>query len=210
MPARFSTFSVTSAGPVSMMQGSEPMEAKARMRARGFRPCDLPASLVPSSTAAAPSTMPRRIAGVMDVVELLDLRIALLRHRIEAREFAQLRERRLERRQRLHRRIGAHMLVMVEDGLAENVLHRHDRLLEIAVLPRIRRALLAFDRIGVDVVAREAVERRDQIGADALRREIGLDRDLRIDRPRRRPMRPCRRGSWIRRRRRWSCPTGRT
>ncbi len=58
MPARFSTFFVTSTGPVSMIAGSEPILANARMRARGFSPALAPASLVPISTAAAPSTMP--------------------------------------------------------------------------------------------------------------------------------------------------------
>ena len=44
-------------------------------------------------------------------------------------------------------------------------------------------ALLALDRIGVDVVAREAVFGGDQVGRDALRQEVGLHRDRRIDRP---------------------------
>ena len=47
----------------------------------------------------------------------------------------------------------------------------------------LRRALLRLDRIGVDIVAREAVFRRDQIGRDALRQEVGGDGDARIDRP---------------------------
>ena len=58
MPAFLSTFSVTSSGPVSMIAGSEPMLANARMRARGFLPIFAPDSLLPISTAAAPSTMP--------------------------------------------------------------------------------------------------------------------------------------------------------
>ena len=41
MPALFSTFSVTAIGPVSMIAGSEPILAKALMRARGFRPARL-------------------------------------------------------------------------------------------------------------------------------------------------------------------------
>ena len=41
-----------------MIVGSEPILAKARMRARGFRPAVSPTSLEPTSTAAAPSTMP--------------------------------------------------------------------------------------------------------------------------------------------------------
>ena len=63
-------------------------------------------------------------------------------------------------------------------------------------------ALLALDRVGVDVVAREAVLGGDQVGGDALRHEIGR-RARSTDRPaRRRRRRRCRRGSSIRRRRR--------
>ena len=58
MPERASTFFVTSTGPVSMIAGSEPMLAKARIFARGLRPAFAPASREPNSTAAAPSTMP--------------------------------------------------------------------------------------------------------------------------------------------------------
>ena len=58
MPARFSAFSEDGAGPVSMIAGSEPIEAKERMRARGFSPAFSPNSLVPIRMAAAPSTMP--------------------------------------------------------------------------------------------------------------------------------------------------------
>ena len=60
---------------------------------------------------------------------------------------------------------------------------RHDRFREAAFLPGFRGALLRFDRIGVDVVAGEAVFRGDEIGRDALRHEVGFDRDMRIDRP---------------------------
>ena len=61
MPAFFSTFSVTGIGPVSMIAGSEPILAKALMRARGLSPAALPAALLPISTAAAPSTMPEEL-----------------------------------------------------------------------------------------------------------------------------------------------------
>ncbi len=44
-----------------MIIGSEPMEPKARMRARGLRPWLLPASFVPISTPAEPSTMPEEL-----------------------------------------------------------------------------------------------------------------------------------------------------
>src|SRR5689334_24687730 len=44
MPARLSAFSAAYEGPVNMIDGSEPMLAKLRMRARGLRPARLPAS----------------------------------------------------------------------------------------------------------------------------------------------------------------------
>ena len=55
---------VTSSGPVSMIEGSEPIEAAPRILARGFRPSALPASRVPISTPAEPSTMPEELPGV--------------------------------------------------------------------------------------------------------------------------------------------------
>ena len=68
-------------------------------------------------------------------------------------------------------------------GEAVDVAHRRDRLLEAPLRPGLGGAPLRFDGIGVDVVAREAVFGRDQIGRDALRHEIGGDRERRIDRP---------------------------
>ena len=64
MPARFSALRAEPAGPVSMMVGSLPIEANARMRARGLRPAFFAAFLLPTSTAAAPSTMPLELPAV--------------------------------------------------------------------------------------------------------------------------------------------------
>jgi hypothetical protein len=64
MPAFLSTFSVTGTGPVSMIEGSEPILANCRILARGFNPAAMPAFLLPSSTAAAPSTIPDELPGV--------------------------------------------------------------------------------------------------------------------------------------------------
>src|ERR1700676_3495915 len=61
IPAVLSTFLVTSTGPVSISAGSEPILAKARTRARGLRPAFCPASLLPTRTAAAPSTIPEEL-----------------------------------------------------------------------------------------------------------------------------------------------------
>ncbi len=61
MPARARAFCVTATGPVSMMVGSEPIEAEPTMRARGFSPIFSPISLVPIRTPEAPSTMPEEL-----------------------------------------------------------------------------------------------------------------------------------------------------
>jgi hypothetical protein len=106
------------------------------------------------------------------------------RHRVEATELAHLHECRLELRQRLHVGVGPHVLVAGEDGQPIDVLHRHDGAPEAALLPGLGCAFLALDRISVAVRAREAVFGRDQVGGDALRHEIGFDRNRRVDRPR--------------------------
>ena len=69
MPALASALRQAGVGPVSMMVGSLPITAAARMRARGFRPAFLPPSWLPMSISAAPSTMPLRVAGVVHVVD---------------------------------------------------------------------------------------------------------------------------------------------
>ena len=47
----------------------------------------------------------------------------------------------------------------------------------------MRGAALALDGVVVHVVARKAVERRDEVGADTLRREIIVIGDPRVGRP---------------------------
>ena len=86
--------------------------------------------------------------------------------------------------ERLHVGLRAHVLVVVEQRQAVDVLDRGDRALEPALVPGGRRALLRLDGVGVDVVAREAVFGGDEVGGDALRHEIGGDRERRIGRPR--------------------------
>jgi hypothetical protein len=152
------------------------------MRARGFSPSTCRPSRAEQHGGRTIDDA-GRIAGVVDVVDLLEFRIALHGHRIEAAHFAHHDEGRVERRQRLHVGVGPHVLVMVEHGQAVNVLHRHDRLVEIALLPGAGGALLALDGIGVDVVAAEAVFCGDQVGRDALRHEPAGKADRRVHVP---------------------------
>ena len=183
MPDFFSTFLVTSTGPVSISAGSEPILANALILARGFSPARWPASRVADQHRGGAVDDAGGIAGVMDVIDVFDVRMRLDGDRIEAAEFAHLHERRLQRGERLHGRARTHVLVLGQDGQPVDVLDRHDRAIEAALVPRRRRALLALHRIGVDVVARKSVFGRDQVGGNALRQEIMRDRDRRIDRP---------------------------
>src|ERR1700730_12260421 len=193
MPALRSTFLVTSIGPVSMMAGSEPMLANALIRARGLRPARRPPPALPAGPAPRLRIADQhgggaiddtgRIAGVVDVIDGFDFRMGLDGDRIEAAKFAHLDKRRLELRQRLHGGRRPHVLVLGEDRDAVGVFHRDDRPAEASFVPCGCGAALAFHRVGVDVVAGEAVFGGDQVGRDALRQEIGLQRDGGIDQP---------------------------
>ena len=159
------------------------MLTKARTRARGFL-AELGARLLRADQHRRRAVDDaRRIAGVVDVVDALDLRMRLDRHRVEAALLAHHDERRLERGERLHVGLRPHVLVAFEQRQAVDVAHRHDRILEPPLRPRLGGAALRLDRVGVDVVAREAVFGGDEVGRYALRHEIGGDRDRRIDRP---------------------------
>ena len=75
------------------------------------------------------------------------------------------------------------MLVLGEDRQAVHVAHGDDRAGEAALLPGLRGALLALHRIVVAVGTRKAVFGGNEIGGNALRHEIGFERDRGIDRP---------------------------
>src|SRR3984885_12976752 len=112
----------------------------------------------------------------MDMDDALDIRMRLYGDRVETALLTSNDERRLQRSQRLHVRVRTHMLIMLQHRQAVDVEDRRDRVLEPALFPGCRSALLRLDRISVDVVARETVFCRDEVGRDALRHEIGGDR----------------------------------
>ena len=70
---------------------------------------------------------------------------------------------------------------MVQNGQAVDVPHRHDRPGKAVIRPGRRRAFLAFDGHLIGHVAGETVFRGDDVGADALRHEIVVKGDLRVD-----------------------------
>ena len=210
-PALASALRAAGAGPVSMMVGSAPETAAATMRARGVSPSAAPASSVPiddqrgavddaggvagvcargrsarpSGTSAAP---PRRSRPCSPIVG----------------------ERRLERGQRLDGGAGPDVLVAVEDDQAVAVADRHDGAVEVAVGPGLGGALLRLGGVRVDVVAGEALEGGDQVGADALRHEAGARSWSPGPSPRRRRRSPSAPATSTRRRRRAPGPPSRS
>ena len=84
MPERASTFFVTSIGPVSMIAGSEPILAKARTRARGFKARFCAGLARANEHGGGAVDDARRIAGVMDMDDALDIRMRLNGDRVEA------------------------------------------------------------------------------------------------------------------------------
>src|SRR5690606_7426127 len=124
-------------------------------------------------------------AGVtagMDVIERFNVRVFLQRDGGEA-GVGETDERRLQIAERLHGGVGADEFVTVENDVAEDIAHRSDGFFEIPVFPRTGRAALALGRVAVDIVARETVERGDQIGANTLRQEVVVVGHGRVCRP---------------------------
>ena len=125
MPLSRRIFSVTGTGPVSMIVGSVPILAVARMRARGFRPCASPNSALPIRMAAAPSTMPRELPAWW---------MWLIRSRCGYFIIATLSKPGItspmslkagfSAPRRLHVGAGAHVFVAVQDGQAVLVADR--------------------------------------------------------------------------------------
>ena len=109
--------------------------------------------------------------------------VLLQRHVVETAHFADALERRLQLGQAFHGAVGADVLVMVENHEAVLILDRHDGLGEVAARPGRRGLLLRPQRVGVDVLAGEALDGRDQVGADALGHEADRVIGFRVGRP---------------------------
>ena len=116
---------------------------------------------------------------MVNVIDFFQLRIALLDDLVEAHR-AHAGKGWLQGGKALHVGVRTHVLVMVEANTAHLILHRDDRLGEAALFPGARGALLAFNGERIDIIAREAPLGGNRVSANALRRKVGLQRDLRI------------------------------
>ena len=122
-----------------------------------------------------------RLSGPL--LDRFDLRVLLDRHGVETGFLPELREGWLELRQICETSARSQVLVARERGFAAAVRDRDDRAVEPPRLLRMRGAALALDCVGVHRFAAVPVEGRDEVRADALRHEILVPGDLRIDRP---------------------------
>ena len=113
-------------GPVSMMHGSDPIETDVTTLARGFNPELLARRLVTEEDGGRAVDDARAVAGVVHVLDLLDLRIALHGHRVEPEAFPHLLKRGSQRGEVGDGGAGAHVLVTLEHGDPDDVLHGHD------------------------------------------------------------------------------------
>ncbi len=111
MPARFSSFSVTSTGPVSISAGSEPILAKCADAGAGLQAHRLAAGLGADQHGGGAIDDAGGIAGMVDIVDLLDFRMRLDADGLEAAHFARHLEGRVERGERLHVGRRTHVLV---------------------------------------------------------------------------------------------------
>ena len=125
MPQRFSSFSVTGAGAVSMMVGSLPIEVNALMRARGFAADRLAESSLPSRTAAAPSTMPLELPPVC-TCSMASTCGYFCRATASKPACPKPDEGGLELGERLERRVGPHDIRRDREHFAEHIPHRND------------------------------------------------------------------------------------
>src|SRR5690606_27022527 len=140
-------------------------------RARG-EPGPLPGLLGADGDEGGAVDDAGRVARVVDVVDPLHPVVLLQRHRVEAAEFADVREGRLQLGEGVGGGAGAQVFVVVEDDEAGAVLHGDDGPREAVVLPGGGRALLGEGRVLVDVAPGEALDGGDQVGADALGDEV--------------------------------------
>ena len=102
---------VTSTGPVSISAGSEPILANARMRARGFSPSPCRAFFDADQHGGGAVDDAGRIAGMMHVLDRLDLGMRLDGDRVEAAHLAHLTKDGLSAASDCMSVVGPHVLV---------------------------------------------------------------------------------------------------
>ena len=96
---------------------------------------------------------------------------------------AQHGEGRVQAAEGLHGGVWTDGFVMGEARQAQLVLYGDNRFGKALFFPRTGRAFMRFHRIGIHVIAADAVFRSDHVGRHALRHEIGREGRRRVNRP---------------------------
>ena len=118
----------------------------------------------------------------MHVLDALDLAVLAQRGGVEAHLPHHL-ETRLERGEPFQGGVGANELIVVEQDDAVLVGDRHQRLAEQPFGAGLGGLLLGAQGEGIDIGATEAFQGGDQVGADPLRDEAGVQVGFRIQCP---------------------------
>ena len=182
MPALASALRQAAVGPVSMMVGSLPITAAARMRARGLRPAFLPPSSLPISISAAPSTMPLELPAWC--TWLIFSTVVYLRSAVASKPIWPM-VMKLASSLAIASRLALSRMVSSRSSSGRPAMSVTGITARLKC-PAARAAaalLVRVERKGVDVGAAEAFHRGDQVGADALRHEAQLVVDARVHRP---------------------------
>src|SRR5690606_38360898 len=114
----------------------------------------------------------RRISRTVNMMEGLNFWMGLNGNSIKTAHRAGHIKGWIELSKRLHICSRTHMLIFGKDCQTILIFDRNDRLFKITFFPSICCSFLAFDRVGVDIVSRKSVFRRNQICGYALRHEI--------------------------------------
>ena len=119
---------------------------------------------------------------MVDVVDAFQMRVFHQRDLVETgHHFAHFLKRRLERSKALHISAGAHVFVMVQNGQAVLVAHRHNRFRKAVVGPSGRGTALGFNGQRIGVITAKTVFGCDNISRDALWNKVGVHCDRRIN-----------------------------
>src|SRR5689334_4253433 len=170
-PALANTLRAAGTGAFSIRVGESPIFAIATTRARGFRPWSFCITRRRQQDCRRSVHNAGRIAGVMHEVDVevgifVEDELAIGRSPVVERIICNRRKRRLQAGQPFERGLRPRVFLAVEREAAILAKNRHEALVEMSTLDGSRRPLLAFEAELIDVLPRDAFQRRDCIGAD--------------------------------------------
>ena len=182
-PAFSSALRLAGAGPVSMIVGSAPETAVARIRAFGVRPSSSPVFSLPIVSSEAPSTMPEELPGVW-TCSIFSIQWYFCSATASKPPISPIAANEGFRPPSVSTVVPGRMnSSWSSTTFSLRSLTGIDRAGEATLGLCRPGALLRAGGVGVDVLAAELLDRRDQVGADALGDERGVVVGLGVHRP---------------------------